>query len=365
MVRPTGLEPVACGLGNRRSIHLSYGRPVSETRGNLAQLVPARVPSVRDQRFDGAARPHQALAALEERQLDDEEEGAHLALLLSHQLRRAPGGAAGGEQVVDDRHLLARPYRVDVRLEDALAVLQSVLDPVRLVGKLPQLADGREADLQAIRQGGAEDESARLDGNDAIERATAQPPFHVVENGLERLRLAEDRRDVLEEDARLGEVGNVADQRADLYQGAHSPHPRKKPAAGPMGGVGTDGRGIGRSRKPVRCVATRRVGGKEKRQRRNPRGSRGWMPTRTSKCRCGPVALPVFPTRAICSPRDTLSPCETRFFALWAYTVTTSRSWASRTRFPYPRCSPEKSTIPSSAARTGVPSGHARSIPSW
>jgi hypothetical protein len=27
VVRPTGLEPVACGLGNRCSFHLSYGRP--------------------------------------------------------------------------------------------------------------------------------------------------------------------------------------------------------------------------------------------------------------------------------------------------------------------------------------------------
>ena len=29
MVRPEGIEPPACGLGNRRSILLSYGRMVN------------------------------------------------------------------------------------------------------------------------------------------------------------------------------------------------------------------------------------------------------------------------------------------------------------------------------------------------
>ena len=45
MVPPAGLEPAACGLGNRRSIHLSYGgnillRSVLEDilRGGLTTL---------------------------------------------------------------------------------------------------------------------------------------------------------------------------------------------------------------------------------------------------------------------------------------------------------------------------------------
>src|SRR5205085_2304946 len=81
--------------------------------------LPGRVTSEDDQRLDraGARDP---LAPFEEGELDHEEERAHLALLLLHQLRRAPGGPTGGEKVVDDRHLLARVHRIDVRRRDVL-----------------------------------------------------------------------------------------------------------------------------------------------------------------------------------------------------------------------------------------------------
>jgi len=49
-VRPAGFEPAACGLGNRRSIHLSYGRELglndsAMISGRLSTIVVVR-PSI-------------------------------------------------------------------------------------------------------------------------------------------------------------------------------------------------------------------------------------------------------------------------------------------------------------------------------
>src|SRR5690349_14861116 len=206
--------------------------------------------SVRDQRLHRPARALQPLAAVEERELHHEEEGAHLRSLLVDQLRRAPGGAAGREQIVDHRHLLSRLHRVHVRLEHALPVLQRVLDAVGLVRQLAQLADGREADLQPVRQRRAEDEAARLDRHHPVEPAPPQPRLHGVEHVLERAGVREDRRDVLEDDAGLGKVGNVADQRADAVDGHAAIVAKKRP---PVPGGGWDRRPgeSGRSRKTL------------------------------------------------------------------------------------------------------------------
>ena len=51
---------------------------------------------------------------------------------------------------------------------------------------------------------------------------------------------------------------------------------------------------------------------------RKNNGFRAWLPVRTSKCRCGPVARPVFPTLAMTWPFLTCWPSFTRFTELWA-----------------------------------------------
>src|SRR6267378_4139463 len=185
--------------------------------GNLAQLPSRGDASVSEQCFDGTGLLD-PFAPLEERELDHEQEDADLAPLLLHQLTRAPGRAAGRKQVIDHRHLLAGLDRVDMRLQRALAVLERVLDPIRLVRQLPELADWREPDLQAIRESGPEDEAPRLDGQDAVESAPPQPLLQRAEDGLQRFRVAQDRRDVLEEDPGLGKIRNVADERARVVE---------------------------------------------------------------------------------------------------------------------------------------------------
>src|SRR3984893_6894301 len=185
--------------------------------GNLAQLPRGGDASVGKQRFDGTGFL-EPFAALEERELDYEQEHADLAPLLLHQLARAPGGAAGRKQVIDHRHLLAGPDRVHVRLQRALAVLERVLDPIRPVRELPELANRREPDLQAIGESGPKDEATRLDGQDAVESAPAQPLLERAQDSLQGCRVAQYRRDVLEEDPGLGEIVDFADERARFVE---------------------------------------------------------------------------------------------------------------------------------------------------
>src|SRR5438067_3791482 len=201
--------------------------------------------SERDERVH--LRAAELLPAAQGEELDDEEIGPDDSACLAHQLARGGSGASGGEQIVDDGHLLALLHRVDVRLEDSRPVLEGVLHALGLVGELPELADGRDADAESIGERGAEKEPARLDGDDALEALAAQPPGKLVDDGAVGRRIAQHRSEVLEEDSRLGKIGNVADERADLVEGGGHARPfrtrparrgaGKKEAAGPKGGV--------------------------------------------------------------------------------------------------------------------------------
>ena len=75
---------------------------------------------------------------------------------------------AGREQVVVHEH--PRPAResVGVQLEHVDSVLQDVLRADRLRGKLAGLAGGREAGAQLACERAAEDEPARLRGEDHV-----------------------------------------------------------------------------------------------------------------------------------------------------------------------------------------------------
>ena len=122
------------------------------------------------------------------------------------------GRAAGGQHVVDDQHPLAGGERVRVHLEGRLAVLQRVRRRVA----------SRRGSLPALRTG-----TTPVPVAYAIAAATTKPRASMpattsnesgavvrddrVDHLPERRPVGEQRHQVLEDDARLGEVGHVDD----------------------------------------------------------------------------------------------------------------------------------------------------------
>ncbi len=105
----------------------------------------------------------EARAAAEIGQIDDEGGADHLGVQPAQQLDRGLRRAAGGDQIVDQQHRLAGADRVLMHLDDVDAVFELVILADGLGRQLALLADRHEAAAQAVGDGAAEDEAARLD----------------------------------------------------------------------------------------------------------------------------------------------------------------------------------------------------------
>jgi hypothetical protein len=75
-----------------------------------------------------------------------------------------------------------------------------------------------EADAEPLRQRRAEDEAARLDAHDQLRLVRDDALGQQIGHGAEGRPVAEQRRHVLEEDARLREIGYVANPRQDARE---------------------------------------------------------------------------------------------------------------------------------------------------
>src|SRR5262245_50715285 len=118
----------SCGSVNER---LGAGRSRAGASGGASVLDDA-----------GDAATFEAVAPLEEVELDEERQADDLALQPLDELDRALDGAARREEVVDDEDLLPGRDGVAVDLERVRAVLEGVLDGDRLGRQLAELADG-------------------------------------------------------------------------------------------------------------------------------------------------------------------------------------------------------------------------------
>ena len=151
-------------------------------------------------------------AALKEVELNGEAEAGDNASELTHELDGGLHGSAGGEKVIDDDDPLAGLDCVEVDFERVGAVFEVVVHAGALRGKLLWLAHGDEACVQTVCDGWAKDEAASFDAQDEVDFFADV----VGGEGVDELREAgfvlEESGDVIEEDSRLGEVGDGANE---------------------------------------------------------------------------------------------------------------------------------------------------------
>src|SRR3954453_17203296 len=159
--------------------------------------------------------PFDLAPSIEERKLDHRRGADEARVELAHERDGRGERAARSEDVVDHEHAIARRDRIIVDLDLVFAVFELVL--VRAFGprQLPRFADGDEAGAEDPRDAAAEDEAARLDAGDGGHALVLERLGQHQHARVEASRIAQQRRDVLEHDAGLGEIGNVSDQRAE------------------------------------------------------------------------------------------------------------------------------------------------------
>src|SRR5215831_16300777 len=152
------------------------------------------------------------LAAVEEVEFDHEAHAGDLGAQRPGQLGAGIGGAAGGQQVVDNDHFLAGLDGVFVYLQGIQAVLELVAPFDGLGGRLARLAEGDEAGVEAVGQRRSEDEAAGLDGQHGIDLGVEVVLGERVNECGEADFVLEQGGDVVKQDAFLGKIRDFADQ---------------------------------------------------------------------------------------------------------------------------------------------------------
>ena len=160
--------------------------------------------------------PGEPLTPVEERELDQEAAADDIAAELLDEVAQRRGRAAGREQVVVHEHPPPGGDGVGVQLERLLAVLEQVFGADGLIGQLAGLAREREAGAELERERGAEQEAARLGRDDALDLQRPRVGGQAVPRPQPARRSAISGVMSLKLMPGLGEVGYVANQRAQV-----------------------------------------------------------------------------------------------------------------------------------------------------
>ena len=174
-----------------------------------------------DQREDVVAL--ELLAAVQELELDHEREPDHLAAELLDEVDLGLRRAARGEQVVVDEDARSAGSIASACSSSASKPYSSAyLALTVLHGSLPGLRAATKPQLEPVGERRAEDEAARLGAEDEVRLARLGALRELLDRLVQRLRVGEQRHDVLEDDPALREVRDVADLRRQVHCGALS-----------------------------------------------------------------------------------------------------------------------------------------------
>ncbi len=106
-----------------------------------------------------------------------------------------------------------------MHLQDVGAILQLIFDPLRRSRKFSGLAHRNEPRAQRVSDRRRKDEAAGFDPDHGIDPLAVVAVAQPVDDGLQPLRILQQRGDVIEQDAGLGEIRHLADQTFEMIHG--------------------------------------------------------------------------------------------------------------------------------------------------
>ena len=121
------------------------------------------------------------------------------------------GGAASGENIVDERDPLASCDRVHMNLHDGASIFELILCSACRPRELPFFPYGNEADAELEGHGTSEDETACVDADDFCHAFASKRVGKKVDDLTEQFTVSKNGRDVFENDAGLWKVGHIPD----------------------------------------------------------------------------------------------------------------------------------------------------------
>lgn len=158
-------------------------------------------------------------AAVEGAELDEEGDGDDVGTEVFEEFDGGGGSATGGEEVIDEEDLFAGEDGVLVDFDLGFAVFEGVGEAAGAPGEFAAFADGDEAGVEAVGDGGGEDEAAGVDADDFVDFRGAGGFAEEADGFAEEVGVGEDGGDVAEEDAGFGEIGDIADGGAQGWGG--------------------------------------------------------------------------------------------------------------------------------------------------